>query len=188
MHIVQILKIIDILKIQWHIPLISHFQTHLSFSKVLVKRAVKLLYHCSSIETRVQCKLNTKNVETVCTLRKKKHKKGIIWTKCSFCTILTDIHADGIYACKIDHRRLHGVARRPHVVEQEDGHSRKAKHTEPGHTQDVREEHKLCQNVELVSKHLQQNSIFYNETSHKALFKHVLKNKPRCGCVNIPFH
>lgn len=63
--------------------------------------------------------------------------------QCCSLTILTGIHADGINVCEVGHWRLHGSTGRPHVVEEEDGHSREAKHTEPCHTQDVCEEHKL---------------------------------------------
>lgn len=64
-------------------------------------------------------------------------------TKRSSLTILTNIHTDGVNVGEVGHRRPHGGTGRPHVVEEEDRHSGEAKHAEPGHAQDVREEHKL---------------------------------------------
>lgn len=65
------------------------------------------------------------------------------WAQCYSLTILTNIHTDGINVGEVGHGRPHGVTGRPHVVEEEDWHSGEAKHTEPGHTQNVCEEHKL---------------------------------------------
>lgn len=62
-------------------------------------------------------------------------------------TILTNVHADGVDVGEVGHGRLHGVAGRPHVVKEEDRYGRETKHTEPGHAQNVREEHKLRKQV-----------------------------------------
>lgn len=56
-------------------------------------------------------------------------------------TILANIHADGVRVGEVG--GLHGVAGGPHVVEEEDGHGREAEDAQPGHAQDVRQEHKL---------------------------------------------
>lgn len=73
--------------------------------------------------------------------------KGSNWcqtkTKCHPLTVLTDIHADGVNVGEVGHGSPHGGTGGPHVVEEEDRHSGEAEHTEPGHTQDVCEEHKL---------------------------------------------
>lgn len=58
-------------------------------------------------------------------------------------TILTDIHTDGVDVGNVSHGRPHGGTGRPHVVEEENWHSGEAEHAEPGHAQDVSEEHKL---------------------------------------------
>lgn len=58
-------------------------------------------------------------------------------------TILTNVHTDGVDVGHVGHGRLHGSTGGPHVVEEEDGHGREAEHAEPGHAQDVSEEHKL---------------------------------------------
>lgn len=64
-------------------------------------------------------------------------------TKCRSLTILANIHADGVNVCEVGHGGLHGSTGGPHVVEEEDGHSGEAEHAEPGHAQDVCEEHEL---------------------------------------------
>lgn len=60
-----------------------------------------------------------------------------------FLTVLTNIHADGVDASYVERWRIHGITGGPHVVEEEDGYGGEAKHAQPSHTQDVREEHKL---------------------------------------------
>lgn len=62
---------------------------------------------------------------------------------CYSLTILTNIHTDGVNVGEVGHGRPHGGTGRPHVVEEEDRHGGEAKHAEPGHTQNVCEEHKL---------------------------------------------
>lgn len=58
-------------------------------------------------------------------------------------TVLANIHADGVNVGEVDRGGPHGGTGRPHIVKEEDWHSGEAKHTEPGHTQNVCEEHKL---------------------------------------------
>lgn len=58
-------------------------------------------------------------------------------------TILTNINADGVDVGHVGHGGPHGCTGGPHVVEEENGHSGEAENPEPGHSQDVREEHKL---------------------------------------------
>lgn len=59
-------------------------------------------------------------------------------------TILTNINADGVDVGHVGHGGPHGCTGGPHVVEEENGHGGEAENPEPGHSQDVREEHKLA--------------------------------------------
>ena len=63
--------------------------------------------------------------------------------ECSSLTVLTDVDADGVQVGEVGHGGPHGGAGGPHVVEEEDGDGREAEHAQPGHAQDVRQEHKL---------------------------------------------
>lgn len=62
---------------------------------------------------------------------------------CRRLTVLTDIYTDGVDVGEVGHGRPHGSTGGPHVVEEEDRHGREAEHAQPGHAQNVREEHKL---------------------------------------------
>lgn len=59
-------------------------------------------------------------------------------------TVLADINADGVDVGDVGHGGPHGCTGGPHVVEEEHGHGGEAKNPEPGHSQNVREEHKLA--------------------------------------------
>lgn len=59
-------------------------------------------------------------------------------------TILTNINTDGVDVGHVGHGGPHGCTGGPHVVEEENGHSGEAENPEPGHSQDVCEEHKLA--------------------------------------------
>lgn len=59
-------------------------------------------------------------------------------------TVLADINADGVDVGDVGHGGPHGCTGGPHVVEEEHGHGGEAKNPEPGHSQNVREEHELA--------------------------------------------
>lgn len=70
-----------------------------------------------------------------------RQNKSLSWTRTRRLTVLADVYADGVDVGEVG--GLHGGAGGPHVVEEEDWHGGEAKHAQPGHAQNVRQEHKL---------------------------------------------
>lgn len=73
-------------------------------------------------------------------------------------TVLPDVNADGVQVGEVGHGGLHGCAGGPHVVEQEHRHGREAEHAQPGHAQDVSQEHKLRPQTHTVNTSLGHNA------------------------------
>lgn len=67
-----------------------------------------------------------------------RQNKSLSWRRL---TVLANVYADGVDVGEVG--GLHGGAGGPHVVEEEDWHGGEAKHAQPGHAQNVRQEDKL---------------------------------------------